>query len=51
MQAEAIPPDVLADIVERVIRERLNLEAYDEVLAAETAAKAELAEVLLGIGR
>ena len=35
MQAEAIPPDTLAGIVETAIRERIDANALDEVLTKE----------------
>lgn len=44
VQAEAIPPDVLADIVRRAIDVRMDETAWQQVLAAEERAKA----VLLG---
>ena len=42
VQAEAIPPDVLADIVRQAIDDRLDDDALQQVLAAEAHAKAEL---------
>jgi hypothetical protein len=45
------PPDMLAQIVKDAILERLDVDAHDRVLAAEEAAKAELSEMLAGIGR
>jgi hypothetical protein len=45
-QAEAIAPDVLADIVRDAIEERLDREAYDAVLEQEARARRELAERL-----
>lgn len=51
VQAEAIPPDELARIVKEAIQSRFDFGAFDQVLAAETAAKAHLAEMLGGIGR
>jgi hypothetical protein len=44
VQAEAIPPDVLAEIVQQAIVDRLDEAAWHQVLAAEKHAKA----VLLG---
>lgn len=45
-QAEALPPDVLAEILEAAIRERLGRRAYNRVLRAEQALASELAELL-----
>ena len=44
MQAEAIPPDVLAEMVRQAIDDRMNQAAWQQVLAAEEHARA----VLLG---
>jgi hypothetical protein len=46
VQAEAIAPDVLAQIVEDAIRERLDAEAYATVLSRETRIRAELTATL-----
>lgn len=42
VQAEAIPPDVLAEMVQQAIDDRLDDSAWQQVLAAEEHAKAAL---------
>jgi len=42
VQAEALPPDVLADIVSEAVEERVVHEAYDAVLAEEERVRQEL---------
>jgi hypothetical protein len=42
VQAEAIPPDVLAEIVQQAIDDRMDEAAWQQVLAAEEHAKAVL---------
>ena len=41
-QAEAIAPDELADIVRNAVAERLDEDAYDEVLERELAIREDL---------
>jgi hypothetical protein len=48
-QAEAIPPDVLAQIITDAINERLDHEAYASVLAREASIRAELTATLAGL--
>jgi hypothetical protein len=42
VQAEALPPDVLMRILREAIEQRLDREAYEQVLAEEDAAREEL---------
>jgi hypothetical protein len=49
-QAEALPPDVLASIVEDAILDRIDTNQYAEVIAAEHGHRAELRELLAGLG-
>lgn len=49
VQAEAIPPDVLARIVHQAIASRFDHDAYRAVLEAEEHAKAELTRTLARI--
>jgi hypothetical protein len=51
VQAEALPPDVLAAIVRDAIRERVDREAYNEVLGAEERVKRELDKELVPLLR
>jgi hypothetical protein len=51
VQCEAIPPDELARIVTEAIESQLDFDAYAQVLAAENDAKAQLTEMLAGVGR
>ncbi len=46
-QVESIPPDVLANIIQAAIEDRLDRGAYDRVLANERAAREALTERLL----
>jgi len=41
-QCEAIPPDVLADIVREAIKDRLDLAAYERALKREAKVRKEL---------
>lgn len=50
VQAEAIPPDVLAKIVDEAIRQRLDRDAYARVLEAENEARGELTALLSALG-
>ena len=49
-QAEALPPDILARIVEDAITDRLDRDQLDNVLAAEEAHRLELRALLDGLG-
>jgi hypothetical protein len=46
-QVEAIPPDVLVEIISDAIIERIDQEAYNAVLAAESSAKAQFRRTLI----
>jgi hypothetical protein len=46
-QVEAIPPDVMTQIIREAIESRLNQVAYDSVLAEEACIKAQLCRTLL----
>jgi hypothetical protein len=48
-QVEAIPPDVLAQIITDAIQERLDHETYAALLAREARIRAELAATLDGL--
>jgi hypothetical protein len=50
-QCEAIPPDVLADIVRHAIDSRLDQKAFDAVLEAEKAARTKLLKRLQPLAR
>ena len=45
-QAEALPPDIMAQIVRAAIEDRVDRAAYQAVLAAETDARRQLSERL-----
>jgi hypothetical protein len=49
VQAEALPPDVLADIVETAIRERLDLDLLREVAERSAAIRADYESRLRGL--
>ena len=46
MQAEAIPPDVLARIVQNAIDQRVDTDIYRDVLERETCIRQQLGEKL-----
>jgi hypothetical protein len=46
-QVEAIPPDVLVEIISSAILSRLDVSAYEAVLAEEQRIKAQLSRILL----
>lgn len=48
VQCEALPPDVLLQIVEDAITERMDMDEYADVLVREQAVQAELLERLEG---
>jgi hypothetical protein len=50
-QAEAIAPDLLAEIIRTAIHARINPRAYADVLAAEEAAKRALRPILRALPR
>jgi hypothetical protein len=47
VQAEAIPPDVLARIVQNAIDQRVNSDIYRDVLERETCIRQQLGEKLI----
>ena len=47
MQAEAIPPDVLAHIVQNAIDQRVDTDIYRDVLERETCIRQQLGEKLI----
>jgi hypothetical protein len=50
VQAEALPPDVLADLVERAIRDRLDSDQFDAVAARSAAIRADFEAKLRAAG-
>ena len=48
-QAEALPPDLLADIVRSAVEAELDMGAYEEALELEAEERAQLIEALEGV--
>lgn len=48
-QAEAMPPDLLASVVEEAVRAELDMDAFDDLLEEEEAERARLVEAVAGL--